>query len=232
MLCPRRRAACCNCWAVCLRLAAGGTVAGVGEAALRALTKLDQVLPARLRSQVGAVHDATVTLDPGLDRLASGTRCADDVGPRVPGSRARDGRIRRPRRARHPSAAGAVSIGDHRPRWYLMAYDRDRLDRRSPRLDRMEHVHAPRRARCGGLRGSVDQCVAVPVRRACVRYFAPYNVVAQHCSPGSATVEADSPDACVLTAGGDDAALRVDSRSAPSMPISDHRALVADVSRP
>ena len=31
--------------AVCLRLAAGGTVAGVGEAALRTLTKLDQVLP-------------------------------------------------------------------------------------------------------------------------------------------------------------------------------------------
>ncbi len=48
--------------AVCLRLAAGGSVAGVGESALRAPTKLDQVLPARLRSQVGAVHDATVTL--------------------------------------------------------------------------------------------------------------------------------------------------------------------------
>ena len=50
--------------AVCLRLAAGGTVAGIGEAALRALSKLDQVLPARLRSQVGAVHGATVTLTP------------------------------------------------------------------------------------------------------------------------------------------------------------------------
>ena len=48
--------------AVCLRLAAGGSVAGVGESALRALSKLDQVMPARLRSQVVAVHDATVTL--------------------------------------------------------------------------------------------------------------------------------------------------------------------------
>lgn len=37
--------------AVCLRLAAGGSVAGVGEAALRALGKLDQVMPARLRAQ-------------------------------------------------------------------------------------------------------------------------------------------------------------------------------------
>ena len=49
--------------AVCLRLAAGGTVAGVGEAALRTLAKLDQVLPGRLRAQVEAVHEATVTLD-------------------------------------------------------------------------------------------------------------------------------------------------------------------------
>ena len=48
--------------AVCLRLAAGGSVAGVGESALRALCKLDQVLPARLRSQVSAVHDSTVSL--------------------------------------------------------------------------------------------------------------------------------------------------------------------------
>ena len=48
--------------AVCLRLAAGGSVAGVGESALRALIKMDQVMPSRLRSQVSAVHDATVTL--------------------------------------------------------------------------------------------------------------------------------------------------------------------------
>src|SRR5882724_2280731 len=50
--------------AVCLRLAAGGSVAGVGESALRALSKLHQVMPARLRSQVAAVHDSTVTLTP------------------------------------------------------------------------------------------------------------------------------------------------------------------------
>src|ERR1700742_1019783 len=50
--------------AVCLRLAAGGSVAGVGGSALRALSKLDQVMPARLRAQVAAVHNATVTLTP------------------------------------------------------------------------------------------------------------------------------------------------------------------------
>src|SRR4051794_14627150 len=51
--------------AVCLRVAAGGSVAGVGESALRALSKLDQVMPSRLRSQVAAVHDATTTLTSG-----------------------------------------------------------------------------------------------------------------------------------------------------------------------
>ncbi len=50
--------------AVCLRLAAGGSVAGVGSPPCEALSKLDQVMPARLRSQVSAVHDATVTLAP------------------------------------------------------------------------------------------------------------------------------------------------------------------------
>src|SRR5690606_25772147 len=44
--------------AVSLRLAAGGTVSGAGEAALRALAKLDQVMPPRLRAEVRAVHDA------------------------------------------------------------------------------------------------------------------------------------------------------------------------------
>ena len=41
--------------AVSLRLAAGGTVAGLGEPAMRTLGKLDQVLPARLRASVEAV---------------------------------------------------------------------------------------------------------------------------------------------------------------------------------
>src|SRR3954447_21809284 len=51
--------------AVCLRVAAGGRVAGGRETALRALSKLDQVMPSRLRSQVAAVHDATTTLTSG-----------------------------------------------------------------------------------------------------------------------------------------------------------------------
>ena len=100
--------------AVCLRLAAGGSVAGVGESALRALSKLDQVMPSRLRSQVSAVHDATVTLTVELVGLARRTRRADDAGAGLPRPRARDGGLRRPRRQRHRAAARALSAGDDR----------------------------------------------------------------------------------------------------------------------
>jgi predicted DNA-binding transcriptional regulator YafY len=71
--------------AVSLRLAAGGTVAGASEAAVRTLAKLDQVLPARLRAEVRALHDAIVTLEGGrievdADALLSLARaCRDTV---------------------------------------------------------------------------------------------------------------------------------------------------------
>ncbi|CAN5626313.1 hypothetical protein BH09ACT8_BH09ACT8_67130 [soil metagenome] len=91
----------------------GGTVAGVGESALRALTKLDQVMPARLRSQVAAVHDATVTLTPNatdpvdpeiLMTLARACRDHEHVGA---GYIDLHGNVTAPGRA--------VSVGDHRP---------------------------------------------------------------------------------------------------------------------
>jgi predicted DNA-binding transcriptional regulator YafY len=43
--------------ATSLRAAAGGTVTGIEETSVRALVKLEQVLPDRLRRRVGAVHE-------------------------------------------------------------------------------------------------------------------------------------------------------------------------------
>ena len=48
--------------AVGLRTAARASVAGIEEAAVRALVKLEQVLPSHLRRRVGALGAATVTL--------------------------------------------------------------------------------------------------------------------------------------------------------------------------
>src|SRR4029079_3060061 len=69
--------------AVSLRLAAGGTVAWASESAVRTLAKLDQVLPARLRAEVRAVHDAIRTLEGGrvevdADALLALARAARD----------------------------------------------------------------------------------------------------------------------------------------------------------
>ena len=60
-------------------------MAGASEAAVRTLAKLDQVLPARLRAEVRALHDAIVTLEGGrievdADALLSLARaCRDTV---------------------------------------------------------------------------------------------------------------------------------------------------------
>ena len=51
--------------AVSLRTAASHTVTGIEETALRALAKLEQVLPPRLRERTAALQMATVSL-PGL----------------------------------------------------------------------------------------------------------------------------------------------------------------------
>lgn len=126
--------------AVCLRLAAGGTVAGVGEAALRTMTKLDQVLPAALRAEISAVQDATVTLDsrpievdPDI-LLVLARSIRESVQARF-GYVARDGA----ETERRIEPYRLVATGR---RWYLMAYDLDRGDWRSFRLDRITQARA------------------------------------------------------------------------------------------
>ena len=196
--------------AVCLRVAAGGSVAGVGESALRALSKLDQVMPARLRSQVSAVHDATVTLTSG--------QSDSPVEPDVLMTLARACRDHE-----HVSA-GYVDVRDNATqrrlepyqlvttgrRWYLLCFDRDKQDWRSLRLDRMADVRAlgstfiPREAPDAAdyVRRAITSSPYPHVAR--VRYFAPHDVVAQTFSSASVVIEPDGPDACIVTAGADE----------------------------
>ncbi|MFL6081455.1 MAG: helix-turn-helix transcriptional regulator [Ornithinibacter sp.] len=124
--------------AVSLRLAAGGTVAGLGEPAMRTLGKLDQVLPARLRASVEAVSQSTVTLG-RRDQLVEGA---------VVALLARAARECHEVRFGYAAASGAQSTRRAEPyrlvattsRWYLLAWDLDREDWRSFRLDRMSEV--------------------------------------------------------------------------------------------
>ncbi|MEW1959851.1 WYL domain-containing protein [Kineococcus sp. NPDC059986] len=121
--------------AVALRLVAGGGIAGAGEAALRALARLDQVMPPRLRERVAAVHGATETLTaPGAvidaDLLVLLARaCRDRVRVRF-----RHTRPGRPETDRTVEPLRLVTTGRL---WYLVAFDVDRDDWRTFRLDRV-----------------------------------------------------------------------------------------------
>ncbi|GAB3989978.1 YafY family protein [Actinoallomurus acanthiterrae] len=125
--------------AVALRTAAGHPVGGIEEASLRALAKLEQVLPSRLRQRVGALNAATVALlgeagpsiDPD-DLTTVAVAAASSRGLRFAYSRdeGEDDRLVEPYRL---VAAGR--------RWYLVAYD---LDRDDWRIFRMDRVRRPR----------------------------------------------------------------------------------------
>jgi predicted DNA-binding transcriptional regulator YafY len=196
--------------AVCLRVAAGGSVAGVGESALRALSKLDQVMPARLRSQVAAVHDATVTLTSGQSDTP--------VEPDVLMTLARASRDHEHVTAAYVDVRGVGTQRRLEPyqlvttgrRWYLLCFDRDRRDWRTLRLDRMADVHAlgstfaPREAPDAA--SYVQRAITSSPYRyvARVRYHAPRDVVAQVFSAASGQLEPDGPDACILTAGAEE----------------------------
>ncbi len=121
--------------AVGLRSASDGTVAGIEEASLRALTKLEQVLPPRLRHRVRTLRGATVrvgtpdaTVDPDT-LMAIAEACQ------------RHERLRFDYRAHTGSTTRRMvephSLVHFSRRWYLVAWDVDRGDWRTFRVDRI-----------------------------------------------------------------------------------------------
>jgi len=121
--------------AVGLRAAAGASVAGIEETAVRALVKLEQVLPAHLRRRVGALGSATFTLPvsgPTVDpqQLTSiASACRDSECLRF-AYRSRDGTDSRREVEPH-------SLVNHGRRWYLIAWDPRREGWRTFRIDRL-----------------------------------------------------------------------------------------------
>src|SRR5438105_9262013 len=121
--------------AVGLRTAARASVTGIEETAVRALVKLEQVLPSHLRRRVAALGSATITMpvggptvDPQHLTVIAGA-CRDSARLRF-AYRSRDGTDSR----REVEPHALVNLG---PRWYLLAWDRTREDWRSFRVDRL-----------------------------------------------------------------------------------------------
>jgi predicted DNA-binding transcriptional regulator YafY len=121
--------------AVGLRTAARASVAGIEDTSIRALVKLEQVLPAHLRRRVAALGSATIaapaggpTVDPQhLTTIAAACRDTECL------------------RFAYRSRAGTDSRRDVEPhslvnlgrRWYLVGWDRNREDWRTFRVDRL-----------------------------------------------------------------------------------------------
>lgn len=121
--------------AVGLRTAARSAVTGIEETSIRALVKLEQVLPAHLRRRVAALGSATVagpvsgpTVDPQhLTTIAAACRDRESLRFHY---RSRDGTATR----REVEPHSLVNLGR---RWYLVGWDRGREGWRTFRLDRL-----------------------------------------------------------------------------------------------
>ncbi|MCD2096197.1 helix-turn-helix transcriptional regulator [Rhodococcus rhodochrous] len=194
--------------AVSLRLASGSTIAGAAEAALRALAKLDQVMPPRLREEVRAIYGATETVvgagtEIDADTLLALARACRDA-TRV--------RFRYTTRQevddeRTVEPVRMVAAGQ---RWYLMAWDVDRDDWRTFRLDRMRDVtpttwrFRPRQHPdpVAYVQRSVTESPYRYIAR--IRLRADADQVRDMVPPQVGRVEDDEDGWCVLVVGADD----------------------------
>jgi predicted DNA-binding transcriptional regulator YafY len=198
--------------AVGLRTAVMGTIAGIEETSVRALAKLEQVLPPRLRRRVSALSHATSAFGVDGPRIDSdvlatlASACRDNLRLRFAYVARDDIHTRR-----HVEPCAVVYSGY---RWYLVAFDLDRDDWRTFRIDRIPAHPAVRIEERGKRRtvpgGDPAAYVASQLRRnasedepaGVVRLAAPAAEVVTRVSSRYATVAPDGEDACIVTTTG------------------------------
>jgi len=192
-----------------LRTSASGSVTGIEEASVRALVKLEQVLPPRLRHRVTALHSFIVPLGnrgPTVDaeRLSAiAGACRDHEGIRFNyhnRTGAPSARVVEPHRLVHTGY-----------RWYLVAWDVVRKDWRTFRIDRMEGKlktstrFQPRKPPEGDFAAFVAKSLSqVPYPyRARVTLHASVEAVAKRIPPSAGVVEAIDEHSSMLHTGSD-----------------------------
>jgi predicted DNA-binding transcriptional regulator YafY len=194
--------------AVALRTTAGAGVTGIEEASLRALVKLEQLLPSRLRHRIDAMRAATVsvpgagpTVDSGvLSAIAGAIRASERLRFDYIDHEGRQTmRIAEPQRL--------VVWGR---RWYLLAWDVDRGDWRTFRVDRIT-PKTPTGPRFKPRTLTDDDAASYVQRsagratwryRARIRIHAPASQV-RALLPLAVDVSPDGPDRCIIEAGSD-----------------------------
>jgi len=194
--------------AVGLRTAAGNAVEGIEESSVRALAKLEQVLPHRLRRRVNALTTFTAPLGgrrgPTVDvdtitELANA--CRDHQRLRF-AYRGQDGTA-----SRRTAEPYRLVCSSHR--WYLVAWDADRADWRTFRVDRLTLTppHGPRfvprepPAEDWAAYVSERISTAAYARRATVLLHAPADRAAERISPAAGVLEPLDEHTCLLRTG-------------------------------
>jgi predicted DNA-binding transcriptional regulator YafY len=195
--------------AVGLRTAASAGVAGIEETSVRALAKLEQLLPAPLRRRVGALGSAMVpypgsgpAVDPAiLAAIAAASRDHERLRFSYrshEGDRSR--RIVEPHRLVHTGR-----------RWYLVAWDCARADWRTFRADRVaspistDRRFEPREPPAKDITAYVARSVSAARDRyqARVILLAPLADLAQSVPRSVGTLEAIDEHSCLLRTGSD-----------------------------
>lgn len=195
--------------AVGLRAAAAGSVTGIEDTSLRALAKLEQTLPPRLRGRVDALRAATVSAAGG------GPRVDAEILTTIAGTVRDQLRLRFDYIGR--GGTGSVRrVEPHRlvytgRRWYLLAWDLDRDDWRTFRADRIQPLppagprFTPREPPGGDAAAHVLRGVGARAWRhqARIRLHAPLATMTERIEPGGGMLTPDGHDACVLETGTD-----------------------------
>lgn len=195
--------------AVGLRTAAGQGIEGIGETSVRALAKLEQVLPDRLRRRVGALNDFTVPMLRGPQPSAADPAVLTELAHLC-----RDTERLRFEYRGHEGVVSRRTVEPHRlvcteRRWYLVAWDVDRADWRTFRVDRItpKPPHgprfAPRTPPADDLAAYVSKGVSTRAyaAHAVVRLLVPLAEAAARISPSAGTLEPDGEEACLLRTG-------------------------------
>jgi predicted DNA-binding transcriptional regulator YafY len=193
--------------AVGLRSATLSGVAGIEETAVRALAKLEQVLPSRLRRRVSTLQSAIVP-------LTSGGAVTDVDVLLAVASAVRDHQRLRVDYRRHDGTDSRRLLEPHRivhagRRWYLVAWDVDRADWRTFRLDRLTPRtpsgprFTPREPPDPDLSRFTSRAVSTDAYRYRCRLtvHAPAEQVADRFGPTVAVVTALDDDRCEVVTG-------------------------------
>ncbi|GIF95979.1 helix-turn-helix transcriptional regulator [Catellatospora citrea] len=199
--------------AVGLRTAAAGSIAGVEDTSLRALAKVEQVLPVRLRRRVNALQTYTVAVP--------AQRRGPEVDPQVLTTLAAACRDHERIRFDYRAHDGTATRRDAEPyrlvnwgrKWYLVAYDVERGDWRTFRVDRIEPRtpggprFAPRPLPAEDLAAYVSRGVSTATwhYRARIVVRAPADVIAQRLPATAGSVEVIDEQTCAVTTGADTA---------------------------